>query len=143
MGIVRKSEAEWKGDLKTGEGTIKLGSKAYEGPYSFKGRTSEQSSQTNPEELIGAALAGCFSMQLSALLTKAGHPPEHIHSTANVHMDMSESGITISLIELETEAKVPGISSDEFLKLATTAEQTCPISKALAAVKREFKATLL
>src|ERR1700738_164308 len=116
MSVTRKSEAEWQGDLKTGAGTIKLGSKAYEGPYSFKERIAAHSSQTNPEELIGAALAGCFSMQLSALLTNAGHPPENIHTTATVHLDSDASGFVVSKIDLETEAMVPGISSDEFLK---------------------------
>ncbi|MDR3478630.1 MAG: OsmC family peroxiredoxin [Gammaproteobacteria bacterium] len=143
MSVVRISEAEWKGDLMSGEGVIKLGSKAYEGPYSFKSRTAESSPQTNPEELIGAALAGCFSMQLSALLTKAGHPPESIHSTAKVHMSMDANGISVSEIDLETEAKVPGMNSDEFTKTAETAKTICPISKALSALKINFKAVLL
>ena len=143
MTVIRKSEAEWKGDLLSGEGVIKLGSKAYEGPYSFKERSAAQSSVTNPEELIGAAHAGCFSMQLSALLTKAGHPPQSIHSIAQVSLDSDDSGFFISKINLTTEAKVPGISQEEFNKIAETAKNICPISKALAATKIEFKATLL
>jgi len=143
MDIVRKSEAEWKGDLKSGEGIIKFGSKAYEGPYSFKERTANQSHQTSPEELIGAAHAGCFSMQLSALLTKAGHPPDHIHSTVSVHLDSDANGFFISHIDLETEAKVTGMTSEEFSKHAEEAKRICPVSKALSGVKIEFKAVLL
>jgi osmotically inducible protein OsmC len=143
MSIVRISEAEWKGDLMSGKGLIKLGSKAYEGPYSFKGRTAESSPETNPEELIGAALAGCFSMQLSAMLTKAGHAPESIHSTAKVRMNMDANGIAISEIDLVTEVKVAGMSAEAFAKTADTAKSICPISKALSAVKINFKAVLL
>jgi osmotically inducible protein OsmC len=132
MSVIRKAEAQWEGDLNNGKGTIKLGSKAYEGPYSFRGRTSENSTETNPEELIGAALAGCFSMQLSALLTKAGHAPESIHTTANVHM-----------LVLTTEAKVPGMQKEDFLALANKSEKECPMAKALAATKIEFTANFL
>lgn len=143
MGIIRRAEALWKDDLMNGKGSIKLGSGAYEGPYSFKERTSEKSSQTNPEELIGAAHAGCFSMALSALLTKAKHPPKKIHSTAKVHLDSEDEGFVISEIELETEADVPGLTSDEFQQHAEKAKETCPVSKALKAVPIKFKATLL
>jgi osmotically inducible protein OsmC len=143
MGIVRSSEAEWNGDLMSGKGFIKLGSKAFEGPYGFKARTDEQSNHTNPEELIGAAHAGCFSMQLSALLTKAGHAPESIHTVAKVHLDPEGAGFVISQIDLSTEAKVPGMSADEFTKHATTAKEGCPVSKALASTKINFTATLL
>jgi osmotically inducible protein OsmC len=143
MGIVRESQAEWKGDLPTGEGQIKFGSKAYEGPYSFKGRTADSSPQTNPEELIAAAHAGCFSMQLSALLTQAGHPPEVIRSKAKVHLDPDGKGFKISQIDLETEAKVPGMTAEQFTELAETAKKSCPVSKALAAVTIQFKSTFL
>lgn len=143
MGIVRTSEAQWKGDLLSGQGKLIFGSKVYEGPYSFKERTADHSSQTNPEELIAAAHAGCFSMQLSALLSKAGHPPEYIHSTAKVHLDADASGFTISQIDLQTEAKVPGMDAAEFSKHAEAAKKMCPVSKALAAVKIEFKAKLV
>lgn len=143
MSIERKAEAEWKGDLQTGTGEIRLGSKAYEGPYSFKERTSQTSSQTNPEELIGAALAGCFSMQLSALLSKAGHPPENIHSIAKVIFELDPNGPFISKIILKTSAKVPGISEEEFKKHAETAKTICPISKALKSVQIELTSELL
>lgn len=142
MGVVRQTEVEWKGDLTSGEGFIKLGSKAYEGPYSFKSRTADNHPETNPEELLGAAHAGCYSMQLSALLSKAGHPPEVINSTAKVHLDPQGEGFAITLIELETKAKVPGITSEEFMKLAEIAKTSCPVSKALASTKIDFKASL-
>ena len=143
MSVVRESQAEWKGDLQNGTGQIKFGSKAYEGPYSFKGRTAESSPQTNPEELIGAAHAGCFSMQLSAMLTQAGHPPEVIRSRAKVHLDPDGKGFKISQIELETEAKVPGMTEAEFTELALAAKNSCPVSKALGAVTIEFKSKFL
>lgn len=142
MDIIRKSEAHWVGDIKEGSGSIKLGSGAFEGPYSFKARTSNESPDTNPEELIGAAHAGCFSMALSAMLTKSGHPPTDIFTTAKVHLASEGEGFVISQIDLETTASVPGLSEDEFLKYAETAKKTCPVSKALSAVKIEFKATL-
>lgn len=143
MGVIRESQVEWKGDLASGEGQIKLGSKAFEGPYSFKSRTADNSPQTNPEELIAAAHAGCFSMQLSALLTQAGHPPEIIRSKAKVHLDPEGKGFKISQIDLETEAKVPGMTAEEFTEHAENAKKNCPVSKALAAVKIEFKSKFL
>lgn len=138
MDIIRKSEAEWKGDLTTGEGMLKLGSKAFEGPYSFKGRTTSETKQTNPEELIAAAHAGCFTMALSAGLTKAGHPPTSIHSSADVHLQIGNDGIAISQIDLATEATVPGMTEEQFKKIAEDAKNNCPVSKALAAVKINF-----
>lgn len=143
MDLIRKSEAEWNGDLMNGTGVIKLGSKAYEGPYSFKGRTSAESKQTNPEELIGAAHAGCFSMALSAGLSKAGHSPTSIHTTAGVHLAMGADGISIPEIDLSTEASVPGLTQEDFMKFAEEAKKTCPVSKALSAVKINFTAKLV
>lgn len=127
---VRTSEATWKGTLREGSGVMKLGSGAYEGDYTWASRFAEEKG-TNPEELIGAAHAGCYSMFLSALLTKAEFPPESIHTTATVHLG---DGPTINKIELVTEAKVPGISSEKFSELAQEAKANCPVSKALAAV---------
>src|SRR5512137_2195516 len=103
---VRKSEATWKGSLKEGAGTMRLASGRYEGPYTFSSRF-EEAAGTNPEELVGAAHAGCFSMFLAALLTDKGHPPERIHTTASVHLG---AGPTIDKIELNTEATVSGLS---------------------------------
>ena len=125
---VRTSSAEWKGTLKEGAGTLKLGIGAYEGPYTFASRF-ESGAETNPEELIGAAHAGCFSMFLAALLTKAGFTPTHIHTTATVHLD---EGPTINLIELNTEAEVPNLTEAAFMEHAREAKEKCPVSKALA-----------
>jgi lipoyl-dependent peroxiredoxin len=135
----RTSIAEWKGTLKEGAGTMKLASGAYEGSYTFASRF-EEGKGTNPEELIGAALAGCFSMFLSALLTKAGYNPTIISTSATVHLT---EGPTISLIEVKTEAKVPGIGEAEFMDIAETAKKNCPVSKALAGPEITLSATLL
>ncbi len=127
---VRSSEATWKGTLREGSGIMKLGSGAYEGDFTWASRFADEKG-TNPEELIGAAHAGCFSMFLSALLTKAEFPPTSINTTANVHLG---DGPTITKIELVTEAQVPGISGDKFAELAAQAKANCPVSKALASV---------
>jgi lipoyl-dependent peroxiredoxin len=125
---VRTSSAEWKGTLKEGAGTMKLASGAYEGPYTFASRF-EEGKGTNPEELIGAAHAGCYSMFLSALLTGAGFKPTRIATTAAVHLT---EGPTISLIELQTQAEVPGLTEADLQKHAEAAKKGCPVSKALA-----------
>lgn len=135
----RISSAEWKGTLKEGSGTMKLASGAYEGAYTFASRF-EEGKGTNPEELIGAAQAGCFSMFLSALLSKAGYTPERINTSATVHLT---EGPTISLIELKCEASVPGVSEAEFQEHAAAAKQNCPVSKALAGPEITLSATLL
>jgi osmotically inducible protein OsmC len=127
----RASEAIWNGTLREGSGTMKLASGAYEGDYTWASRF-ENAKGTNPEELIGAAHAGCFSMFLSALLTKAEFPPTTIHTTATVHLG---AGPTITKIALVSEAEVPGISADQFAEIAAQAKDGCPVSKALAAVE--------
>lgn len=143
MSIVREAKAEWRGDLTTGRGNLKLGSLAFQGPYSFKGRTTEGSKETNPEELLGAAHAGCFTMQLSALLTLSNHPPDSIVTTAKVYLDASNSGYSISQIDLDTSVKVSGLTPNEFNEIAEKAKTICPLSKALAATKINLKATLV
>ncbi len=127
---VRSAQAVWKGTLKEGQGHLKLESGVYEGPYTWASRFAD-SSGTNPEELVGAAHAGCYAMFLSALLTNHNTPPEELKATAKVHLG---EGPTISKIELHLEAKVPGISAEKFQELAQEAKTKCPISKALAAV---------
>ncbi|MCX6047146.1 MAG: OsmC family peroxiredoxin [Chloroflexi bacterium] len=124
------AEAEWKGTLKEGAGTMKLGSGSYEGAFTWASRFADGKG-TNPEELIGAAHAGCFSMFLSALLTNAGFTPTRIHTTAKVHLG---AGPAIDKIELNTEAEVPGIDDAAFQEKAAAAKAGCPVSKALAAV---------
>lgn len=128
---VRKSEATWKGTLREGSGVMKMGSGSYEGPFTYASRF-EEGPGTNPEELIGAAHAGCYSMFLSALLSKAGFTPASIHTTATVHLG---AGPTITKIELVCNANVPDVSAEQFAELAAQAKAGCPISKALAAVE--------
>ena len=127
---VRQSSATWRGTLKEGEGVMRLGSGLCEGPFSYVSRF-EEGEGTNPEELVGAAHAGCFSMFLSALLTNKGYTAEEINTTATVYL---AAGPTINKIELDCSAKVPGVPEDEFQQLAADAKAGCPVSKALAAV---------
>lgn len=138
---MRRSEAEWTGTLREGGGRMKLGSGAYEGAYSFPSRF-ENGQGTNPEELIAAAHAGCFSMALSAALSKAGFTPERIHTTASVHLEPDGGGFAITRIELVTEASVPGIDEAGFQQQAEGAKANCPVSKALAGTKISLQATL-
>lgn len=137
----RTARAEWQGDLKSGSGKVALGSGAFEGQYSFSSRF-EEGTGTNPEELIGAAHAGCFSMALALGLSGAGHPPKRISTTAKVHIDKTDNGFAISLIELRTEAEVPGIDEEAFRAQAETAKTNCPVSKALAGAEIRLEARL-
>jgi osmotically inducible protein OsmC len=129
--LTRKSKAIWNGAIKDGKGSIELGGVKMD--YSFLSRF-ENAKGTNPEELIAAAHAGCFSMALSGILGKAGFTPESITTTANVGIDKEGEGFKIKTIKLQTEAKVPGITNDEFQKCALMAKTGCPISVALAGV---------
>jgi osmotically inducible protein OsmC len=138
---VRSAEAEWKGTLREGAGKMKLGSGAYEGSYSFASRF-EEGKGTNPEELIAAAHAGCFSMALSAGLTKAGHAPTRVHTTARVHLEKVGEGFGITRIELTTEAQVSGIDNKAFQEQAEGAKKGCPVSKALAGAQISLTAML-
>jgi lipoyl-dependent peroxiredoxin len=138
----RTADARWNGDIMKGTGTMRLGSGAYEGKYSF-GSRFEQDPGTNPEELIGAAHAGCFSMALSGALGKAGHAPESIETHAVVHLEKQVDGFAITGIDLDTKVTAPGISKEEFLEIAEGAKQNCPVSKALAAVPIRLDAKLI
>jgi osmotically inducible protein OsmC len=129
----RTASAVWEGSLTEGNGTMRMASGAYEGPYSFESRF-EEGDGTNPEELIAAAHAGCFSMALSAELGKAGHDPQSVETDATVHIDKDGEGFAIKRIALRSRARVPGISDEEFQQIAEGAKQGCPVSKALAAV---------
>src|ERR1700729_450056 len=133
----RTSTAQWQGSLKDGSGTMRLGSGAYEGSFSFASRF-ESGDGTNPEELIGAAHAGCFSMALSNILGQAGHTPTSIATSATVHL--GSAGIT--QIDLYTLGDGPGLSNDEFVGYAENAKANCPVSKALAAVDITLTARL-
>lgn len=139
---VRKADAAWEGGLKDGHGTMRLGSGAYEGKYSF-GSRFEEAPGTNPEELIAAAHAGCFSMALSAGLGKAGLSPKRVATTAKVHLTMADGGFKITAIDLVTEAEVPGVDAAKFQEIAEGAKVGCPVSQALKAVEIRLDAKLL
>jgi osmotically inducible protein OsmC len=130
----RTANARWNGSLQEGAGTMRMASGAYEGPYSFQSRF-EEGDGTNPEELIAAAHAGCFSMALSGELGRSGHEVESVETEARVHLEKVEGGFAIKRIELLTRASVPGIDDDEFQKHAQAAKEGCPVSQALAAVE--------
>ena len=138
---VRTSSATWHGSLKEGDGTVALGSGAFEGAYSFPSRF-EEGPGTNPEELIAAAHAGCFSMALSNVLATAGFVPTRVHTEAHVHLGRDDAGAAVTKIVLVCRAEVPGIDADAFAEHAEDAKGTCPISKALAAVPIELDAAL-
>jgi len=136
---VRTANAVWEGTLKEGKGVMKMQSGAYEGPYTWASRFSDGKG-TNPEELIGAAHAGCFSMFLSALLTSNDTPPVRIETSASVHLG---EGPTITNIDLVCQAEVPDISEEKFQEIARSAKEKCPVSKVLAAAEISLKASLV
>jgi len=138
----RTAEAVWNGSLMEGKGQLSVGSKAFSGPYDWKGRSGDGAG-TNPEELLGAAHAGCFSMALSHQLAQAGHPPTRVHTTAKVSFEKQTEGFAITKIDLATEAQVPGIDDATFQKLANGAKEGCPVSKALKATPISLTAKLL
>lgn len=130
---VQSASAEWNGSLKEGSGRMRVGTGAFEGPFTFASRF-ENGKGTNPEELIGAAHAGCFSMALSAALDRAGHPPTSIKTSAKVHLGATEAGPTITQIDLDVEGVVPGIDQAKFQEFAEGAKKGCVVSRALAGV---------
>ncbi|MEP7344309.1 MAG: OsmC family protein [Gemmatimonadaceae bacterium] len=140
--IDRKADARWEGDLRGGKGNIRLGSGAFEGKYSF-GTRFEGAPGTNPEELLGAAHAACFTMALSAMLAKAGHTPKSVETTAVVHLDKVGEAFGITGIDLVTRGDVPGLSAEEFAKSAEDAKANCIVSRALSAVPMKLDATLV
>jgi osmotically inducible protein OsmC len=128
---IRTASARWQGNLTEGSGTMKTGKGGYQGNYSFKSRF-EEGEGTNPEELIGAAHAGCFSMAFSKSLADAGFTPTSVETTAKVHLDKGDAGFGVTRIELETVGDVPGIDAGTFQKLAEDAKANCPISRLLS-----------
>jgi lipoyl-dependent peroxiredoxin len=138
----RRAEARWDGSLQEGRGTMRMETGTYEGPYSFQSRF-EEGDGTNPEELIAAAHAGCFSMALSGELGRAGYEPESIETRATVHLDKANGGFRIGRIELDTKARVPGIESSELERQAEAAKEGCPVSQALAGTEISVRAELL
>jgi len=139
---VRTAQATWEGDLKSGNGNVALGSGAFEGPYSF-GSRFEDGDGTNPEELIGAAEAGCFAMATANELDGAGFDPERVHAEAEVHLDKVDGDFAITGIELAAEAIVPDATEEEFVEVAEGAKENCPVSKALDAVDISLSASLV
>lgn len=138
----RQAEATWEGDLKSGKGSIKGASGAINVPYSF-GTRFENAPGTNPEELIGAAHAGCYAMALSHILASAGHTPRRVHATAQVTIEKVGEGFKITRIKLLCEAQVPGIDEQKFQETAQAVKSGCPVSGALAAVPIELEARLV
>jgi lipoyl-dependent peroxiredoxin len=137
---VRTANAEWVGALQNGSGKMSFG--GFEGQYSYASRF-EEGPGTNPEELLGAAHAGCFSMAFANVLATAGHDPRRVETTARVHLVPAEEGPSITKVELQTEAEVPGVDEDEFQQHAQTAKEGCPVSKALAGVEISLDAKLV
>ena len=137
----RTAKVLWRGNLHEGDGTVELGSGSFVGRYSAASRF-ESGPGTNPEELIGAAHAACFSMALAGDLARAGYAPESIETTARVRIEKQGDGFSITRIELDTQATVPEIEEDTFRELAETAKETCPVSRALAATEIHLKARL-
>jgi osmotically inducible protein OsmC len=130
---IRQAQADWQGTLREGSGRMKLGSGVFEGAYSFPSRF-ENGPGTNPEELIAAAHAGCFTMALAHALGNAGHKPQRIRTVARVHLGTTAAGPTITRIELETEGVVPGLDENAFRETAEAAKKGCLVSRALAGV---------
>jgi lipoyl-dependent peroxiredoxin len=139
---IRTASARWQGNLKDGSGTLKTGKGGYEGNYSYASRF-EEGQGTNPEELVGAAHAACYSMAFSNQLDGAGFTPTSVQTTAKVHFEKVDGGFGVTRIDLETVGDVPGIDEGTFQKIAETAKETCPISRLLApGVEITLRATL-
>ncbi len=142
MSIKRTAEAKWSGSITEGKGSVKLESGAFEGPYSFNARFGDDTTMTNPEELIAAAHAGCFTMAFSGFLGRAGFEAASIETKAVVHVEKEEAGFSIPRIDLITEAVVPNISDDEFQEVAKSAKEKCPVSRVLAGAEITLDAKL-
>ena len=140
--VTRRSEASWQGTVPDGGGRIGLGSGAFEGPFSLKARVESVERATNPEELVAAAEAGCFTMSLANLLSEAGHPPDDLSTTAEVTLEQLDTGFSITRIRLNTVGRVQGVDAEQFSRLAEEAKATCPVSRALAGTQITLEATL-
>jgi len=137
----RTAQAEWNGDLPEGKGTMEFGGGAFSGQYSY-GSRFEEGEGTNPEELIAAAHAGCFSMFIANVLSQAGHVPDSVRTTARVSLDKDDGGFSITRSDLESEISVSGLDEDEFQRLAVEAKEGCPVSRALGAIEIGLEARL-
>lgn len=141
--LIRKASAQWMGTLKEGSGKFEVGNGRWSAPYSFQTRFGEGEQGTNPEELIAAAHASCYSMALAATLEKSGFIAESVNTTANVRLDTIDNGFAITEIALNVMAKVPGIDDTQFATIADEVKLNCPVSKALASVKINLTANLI
>ena len=140
--VTRRSHASWRGTVAEGGGRLELGSGAFEGPFTLRARVEDVERATNPEELISAAEAGCFTMSLANMLSEAGHPPQELRTTAAVRLEQQDGRFTISRIDLQTVGEVEGVGSEQFAELAAEAERTCPVSRALAGTEIVLDAKL-
>jgi lipoyl-dependent peroxiredoxin len=141
MAVARKANAQWQGDLKGGSGELSFGSGAYTGSYTFASRF-ESGDGTNPEELLAAAHAACFSMSLSNILAGAGHTPASVRTEAVVTLDRVDGAPAITKVELTTVGDVPDIDEAEFQEHAAAAKAGCPVSKLFASAEIVLDATL-
>jgi osmotically inducible protein OsmC len=141
--VTRSAQASWQGTVADGGGRLALGSGAFEGPFTLKARVEDVERSTNPEELVGAAEAGCYTMSLASLLSEQGHPPDDLRTTASVRLEQLDTGgFSITQIALETVGVVSGIDADTFRELAEQAKATCPVSRALAGTQVTLQARL-
>jgi osmotically inducible protein OsmC len=141
--IVRSAQASWSGTVPDGGGRLALGSGAFEGPFTLRARVEDGQSAANPEELIGLGHAGCFTMSLADLLATEGHPPQDLETKAQVHLEQTDTGWAITLIELHTSGQVDGVDAATFERLAEQAKATCPVSRALAGTEITLVAELV
>jgi osmotically inducible protein OsmC len=140
--VIRTAKASWSGTVPEGGGRLALGSGAFEGPFTLRARVEDGQPGTNPEELVGAGHAGCFTMSLANLLSEQGHPPDDLQTTARVALEQLETGFTITRIVLDTVGSVAGIDEATFVRLAEQAKATCPVSRALAGTEIALTARL-
>jgi lipoyl-dependent peroxiredoxin len=140
--VIRTAEASWSGTVPDGGGRLALGSGAFEGPFTLRARVEDGQHGANPEELIGLGHAGCFTMSLADLLSTEGHPPEDLSTTARVHLEQTDTGWSITRIELHTTGTVEGVDATTFAGLAEQAKATCPVSRALAGTEITLVAEL-
>lgn len=141
--MTRRAQASWQGTVPEGGGRLALGSGAFEGPFTLRARVEDVERATNPEELIGAAEAGCFTMSLADMLSEAGHPPTDLRTTARVVLEQKEEGFRLTRIDLKTVGDVPGVDAATFADFAQRAKSTCPISLALAGTEIALDASLI
>lgn len=140
--VTRTAQATWAGTVPEGGGRLAVGSGAFEGPFTLKARIEDVERATNPEELIAAAEAGCYTMSLANLLGEAGHPPAELSTTARIRLEQQEAGFRITRIDLSTVGEVPGVDAETFARTAQEAKATCPVSLALAGVEINVEASL-